>query len=134
MQHTHVTMVHRPRLAKRMAEEAAAAQKRDPNRTVEAGFTELVCGLLALDPAARLTASAALQLDYLASQQHAITAPLPVDDDDDGMYAGMQTLYTIHYMYACSTKLLKFTTHAVPECTMTILWRYTVLYDASVHC
>jgi biotin carboxylase len=74
-----------------MAEEAAAAHKRDPNRTVESGVTELICGLLTLDPAIRLTAAAALQLDYLSAQQHhAIAVSLPVDDEDDGM------------QYACS--------------------------------
>jgi hypothetical protein len=75
----------RARLAKRMAEEASAAHKRDTNRTVEPGVTELICGLLSLDPAKRLTASQTLQLDYLSAQQHAIAAPLPVDEEDDGM-------------------------------------------------
>jgi hypothetical protein len=68
-----------------MAEEASAAHKRDTNRTVEPGVTELICGLLSLDPAKRLTASQTLQLDYLSAQQHAIAAPLPVDEEDDGM-------------------------------------------------
>jgi hypothetical protein len=78
-------IIHRARLAKRMAEEASAAHKRDTNRTVEPGVTELICGLLALDPAKRLTAAQTLQLDYLSAQQHAIAVPLPIDEEDDGM-------------------------------------------------